>query len=127
MFSLFFFFILLINCNCFRPLGYGVSYYSPNQWCLLVTISTSKDKCTGSSVNWATYFWDWNRDFGTYVDLSKQFNRCPTCKMQLTVDGEASLKDDIFLVGSTERTAQWITRRKNVPNWSAQASSLMHD
>ena len=40
-----------------------------------------------------------------------------------------SVLDEIVnvLVGSTERTAQWITRRKNVPNWSGQASSLMHD
>jgi hypothetical protein len=73
---------------------YGVSYESSNQWCLLITLSKNKDACTTAKTGWSTYFVDGNRDFVWTVDLSASFNRFPTTKMQLTIDGEASIQDN---------------------------------
>ena len=38
-------------------------------------------------------------DFLTFVDLSKQFNRCPTCRMQVTIKGEASEANAVSVYG----------------------------
>ena len=77
---------------------YGVSYKS-NKACLLATVSTTIDKCVKTHSEWTTYFYDDEYDFLTIVDLSKHINRCPGCRMLLTVEGEASKENEVKLKG----------------------------
>ena len=79
----------------------GVNYKgSTNGWCLPITLTSSIDDCSSTNSQWTTLFLSnccGEQDFLLYVDLAAEFRRCPTCRMRLTIDGEATVENDVEL------------------------------